>query len=56
MISARTEAIAALAARLARRVRSIAAARAENDRRERRRDPSRWRDARLLWPEHFRED
>ncbi len=51
MIEASTKGFAALALRLANRARIAAEARAENTLREKRRDPRRWRDARLLWPD-----
>lgn len=47
--------LAALAARLARKAGRLAEARTENAVRARRRDPARWRSARLLWPT-FAED
>jgi hypothetical protein len=46
--------LAALTARLARKAARLAEARAENGGRARR-DPGRWRSARLLWPT-FAED
>ena len=55
MISASTPAFAALARRLVARARRAAETRAENMLRARRRDPSRWRDARLLWPDLMQE-
>tara|TARA_B100001057_G_scaffold12272_1_gene11650 strand:- start:286 stop:459 length:174 start_codon:yes stop_codon:yes gene_type:complete len=51
MIEASTNGFAALARRLAARARIAAEARAENALREKRRDPWRWRNARLLWPD-----
>ncbi len=47
--------LAALAARIARKAARLAEARVENGVRARRRDPGRWRSARLLWPT-FAED
>lgn len=55
MIEAEAPPLAALTARLARRAARLAEARAENAVRARRRDPRRWRSARLLWPT-FAED
>ncbi len=55
MIEASTNGFAALARRLAARARIVAEARAENAFREKRRDPWRWRDARLLWPDTTQE-
>lgn len=55
MIEATTKGFAALTRRLANRARIAAEARAENILREKRRDPWRWRDARLLWPDTTQE-
>lgn len=55
MIRADTTNLAALVRRLTSRARKAAEVRAENDVRERQRDPQRWRDARLLWPDTTRE-
>ncbi|WP_162925122.1 hypothetical protein [Aurantiacibacter odishensis] len=55
MIEASTNGFAALARRLAARARIKAEARAENTLREKQRDPWRWRDARLLWPDTMKD-
>jgi hypothetical protein len=51
MIEATTSGFATLTRRLTSRARIMAEAHAENVLRENRRDPRRWRDARLLWPD-----
>lgn len=50
MIEARLPALAAFARRLAAFASRAAEAHGENLLRARRRDPQRWRDPRLLWP------
>lgn len=55
MIEASTNGFAALARTLAARARGVAEAHVESAARERRRDPTRWRDARLLWPDTTQE-
>lgn len=55
MMRADTTGFAALVRRLTSRARNAAEARVENALRERERDPQRWRDARLLWPDTTRE-
>lgn len=55
MIKASTPAFAGLVRRLAAKARSVASAHAESTLREKRKDPWRWRSARLLWPGQFEE-
>lgn len=55
MIKVRSPGFAALAQRLAAYARTLAQARAENALRARHKDPWRWRDARLLWPDTLKE-
>ncbi|WP_374406911.1 hypothetical protein [Pelagerythrobacter sp.] len=50
MIEAELPSPAGFAARLARKAAALARARGESAIRTRRRDPSRWRRAALLWP------
>ncbi len=50
MIEASTAPFAGVTSLLARRARTIAAVHFETQMRARGRDPGRWRDARLLWP------
>lgn len=50
MIEARFAGFATIARRLADRAVALASAQAEEDARQARDDPSRWRDPRLLWP------
>lgn len=56
MIEARTDSRASFAARLANRARLLAVAAAESKLRSRRKDGSRWRNARLLWPLFSRDE
>lgn len=55
MIEARTASFGSLARRLTVAARNAVEAHAENVLRARRKDPWRWRDARLLWPNHTQE-
>lgn len=51
MIEVSTDGFVAFAGRLAGRARTVAEVRAKTTLRETQRDPWRWRDARLLWPD-----
>lgn len=55
MIEASAAPFAGITRLLTRRARAIAAAHVESLVRARRRDPGRWRDARLLWPNSTQE-